>query len=160
MVSDVIDRNDRFRGILERARHQVDRRLLQPVPLFEWPDKLEEDMWWMSPSSPPRTDGMGRRSSPRIQLHTASKHEEINFYTQCARHPGNCSSKWSAGSTRRFRNAVGFFHHFIREENEHMWSSPNSACRYGGKIYRQPAGAEAAGSSPKDPEPCGVSPAS
>jgi hypothetical protein len=37
--------------------------------------------------------------------------------------------------TRGFEEASAFFHHFIGEENEHMWFFAEFCLRYGGKLY-------------------------
>jgi len=146
MVSDVIDRNDRFRGILDRLATKSIDDYYNPYRLFEWPDKLEEDMWWMSPEL---TTTYGTEWAEKLtpqQLHTLSKHESINFYSLNVHGIRELLIEVVGRiHTAGFETPSEFFHHFIGEENEHMWFFAEFCLRYGGKIYRQPAGAETAG---------------
>ncbi|UUN28345.1 diiron oxygenase [Streptomyces sp. FIT100] len=146
MVSDVIDRNDRFRGILDRLATKSIDDYYNPYRLFEWPDRLPEDMWWMSPEL---TTTYGTEWAEKLtpqQLHTLSKHESINFYSLNVHGIRELLVEVvNRIHTAGFETPSEFFHHFIGEENEHMWFFAEFCLRYGGKIYRQPAGGESAG---------------
>ncbi|MFJ3504141.1 diiron oxygenase [Streptomyces sp. NPDC090135] len=151
MVSDVIDRNDRFRGILDRLATKSIDDYYNPYRLFEWPDRLPEDMWWMSPEL---TTTYGTEWAEKLtpqQLHTLSKHESINFYSLNVHGIRELLIEVvNRIHTAGFETPSEFFHHFIGEENEHMWFFAEFCLRYGGRIYRQPAGgAEAAVPSEK-----------
>ncbi|MEU7070880.1 diiron oxygenase [Streptomyces narbonensis] len=151
MVSEVIDRNDRFRGILDRLATKSIDDYYNPYRLFEWPDRLPEDMWWMSPEL---TTTYGTEWAEKLspqQLHTLSKHESINFYSLNVHGIRELLIEVVARiHTAGFETPSEFFHHFIGEENEHMWFFAEFCLRYGRKIYKQPAGgAEVAGSSAK-----------
>ncbi|MEV7670851.1 diiron oxygenase [Streptomyces sp. NPDC000963] len=151
MVSDVIDRNDRFRGILDRLATKSIDDYYNPYRLFEWPDRLPEDMWWMSPEL---TTTYGTEWAEKLtpqQLHALSKHESINFYSLNVHGIRELLIEVvNRIHTAGFETPSEFFHHFIGEENEHMWFFAEFCLRYGGKIYRQPAGgAEAAAPSDK-----------
>ncbi|MFB7029375.1 MULTISPECIES: diiron oxygenase [unclassified Streptomyces] len=141
MVSDVIDRNDRFRGILDRLATKSIDDYYNPYRLFEWPDRLPEDMWWMSPelTTTYGTEWAGKLTPQ--QLHTLSKHESINFYSLNVHGIRELLIEVvNRIHTAGFETPSEFFHHFIGEENEHMWFFAEFCLRYGGKIYRQPAG--------------------
>lgn len=151
MVSDVIDRNDRFRGILDRLATKSIDDYYNPYRLFEWPDQLPEDMWWMSPEL---TTTYGTEWADRLtpeQLHTLSKHESVNFYSLNVHGIRELLVEVvNRIHTAGFETPSEFFHHFIGEENEHMWFFAEFCLRYGKKIYRQPSGgAEAAVPSDK-----------
>ncbi|MFF6907091.1 diiron oxygenase [Streptomyces sp. NPDC012389] len=151
MVSDVIDRNDRFRGILDRLATKSIDDYYNPYRLFEWPDRLPEDMWWMSPEL---TTTYGTEWAEKLtpeQLHTLSKHESINFYSLNVHGIRELLVEVvNRIHTAGFETPSEFFHHFIGEENEHMWFFAEFCLRYGKKIYRQPAGgAETAAPSDK-----------
>ncbi|WP_030177295.1 diiron oxygenase [Streptomyces sp. NRRL S-813] len=151
MVSDVIDRNDRFRGILDRLAAKSIDDYYNPYRLFEWPDQLPEDMWWMSPEL---TTTYGTEWAEKLtpqQLHRLSRHESINFYSLNVHGIRELLIEVvNRIHTAGFETPSEFFHHFIGEENEHMWFFAEFCLRYGGKIYRQPAGgAEAVGTSDK-----------
>lgn len=151
MVSDVIDRNDRFRGILDRLATKSIDDYYNPYRLFEWPDQLPEDMWWMSPEL---TTTYGTEWAKKLtpeQLHTLSKHESVNFYSLNVHGIRELLVEVvNRIHTAGFETPSEFFHHFIGEENEHMWFFAEFCLRYGKKIYRQPSGgAEAAVPSDK-----------
>ncbi|MFZ4265953.1 diiron oxygenase [Streptomyces arboris] len=151
MVSEVIDRNDRFRGILDRLATKSIDDYYNPYRLFEWPEQLPEDMWWMSPEL---TTTYGTEWAEKLtpeQLHTLSKHESINFYSLNVHGIRELLVEVvNRIHTTGFETPSEFFHHFIGEENEHMWFFAEFCLRYGKKIYRQPAGgAETAAPSDK-----------
>ncbi|MFJ7326459.1 diiron oxygenase [Streptomyces cyaneofuscatus] len=151
MVSEVIDRNDRFRGILDRLATKSIDDYYNPYRLFEWPEQLPEDMWWMSPEL---TTTYGTEWAEKLtpeQLHTLSKHESINFYSLNVHGIRELLVEVvNRIHTAGFETPSEFFHHFIGEENEHMWFFAEFCLRYGRKIYRQPAGgAETAAPSDK-----------
>ncbi|MEW2191259.1 diiron oxygenase [Streptomyces microflavus] len=141
MVSDVIDRNDRFRGILDRLATKSIDDYYNPYRLFEWPDQLPEDMWWMSPEL---TTTYGTEWAEKLtpeQLHTLSKHESVNFYSLNVHGIRELLVEVvNRIHTAGFETPSEFFHHFIGEENEHMWFFAEFCLRYGKKIYRQPSG--------------------
>ncbi|WMX46377.1 diiron oxygenase [Streptomyces roseicoloratus] len=150
MVSDVIDRNDRFRGILDRLATKSIDDYYNPYRLFEWPDRLPEDMWWMSPEL---TTTHGTEWAEKLtpqQLHTLSKHESINFYSLNVHGIRELLVEVvNRIHTAGFETPSEFFHHFIGEENEHMWFFAEFCLRYGGRIYKQPAGG-AEGTAPSE----------
>ncbi|MEU8566792.1 diiron oxygenase [Streptomyces pathocidini] len=144
MVSDVIDRNERFRGILDRLTTKSIDDYYNPYRLFEWPEKLPEDMWWMSPELT-TTHGteLAEKLTPE-QLHTLSRYESVNFYSLNVHGIRELLIEVvNRIHTKGFETPSEFFHHFIGEENEHMWFFAEFCLRYGGRIYRQPAGASA-----------------
>ncbi|UQI46305.1 diiron oxygenase [Streptomyces sp. HU2014] len=143
MVSTLIDQNNRFLGILDRLSSKSVEDYYNPYKLFEWPDSLPEDMWWMSPEL---TTTHGTDAAERLtekQLHALSRQESLNFYSLNV----HGIRELLIDVTRRihtkgFETPSEFFHHFIGEENEHMWFFAEFCLRYG-KIYRQPGGISA-----------------
>ncbi|ARQ68476.1 diiron oxygenase [Streptomyces marincola] len=144
MVSDLINENERFLGILDRLTSKAIDDYYNPYQLFEWPDALPEEMWWMSPEL---TTTFGTQAAERLteqQLFALSKHESINFYSLNVHGIRELLIEVTKRiHTAGFETPSEFFHHFIGEENEHMWFFAEFCLRYGGKIYRQPAGAAA-----------------
>ncbi|MFJ6616313.1 diiron oxygenase [Kitasatospora sp. NPDC091335] len=144
MVSDLINSDQRFLDILDRLTNKSIDDYYNPYRLFEWPDSLPEDMWWMSPEL---TTTHGTSLAGRLteqQLHALSKAESINFYSLNVHGIRELLIEVTRRiHTRGFETPSKFFHHFIGEENEHMWFFAEFCLRYGGKIYRQPAGAAA-----------------
>ncbi|MFJ6011998.1 diiron oxygenase [Streptomyces sp. NPDC092952] len=143
MVSDVIERSERFQGILGRLSAKSIDDYYNPYRLFEWPDRLPEDMWWMSPEL---TTTHGTEVAQRLgpeQAHALSRYESINFYSLNVHGIRELLVEVvNRIHTAGFEAPSEFFHHFIGEENEHMWFFAEFCLRYGnGRIYRQPAGA-------------------
>lgn len=107
-----------------------------PYKTFKWPESLPDRQWWMS------QDLMSVYGTSRMQqlseshLMALSKWESINFYslnihgirelllevTKRIHSPG-------------YQTPSRFFHHFIGEENEHMWFFAEFCLRYASKIY-------------------------
>jgi hypothetical protein len=142
MVSSVIDRDDRFLEILNRLTAKSIDDYYNPYKLFEWPDSLPVDMWWMSPelTTTHNTPAVERLSQQ--QLYDLSRYESINFYSLNVHGIRELLIEVTKRiHTSGFETPSEFFHHFIGEENEHMWFFAEFCLRYGGKIYRQPAGA-------------------
>ncbi|WP_149830780.1 diiron oxygenase [Streptomyces tailanensis] len=141
MVDSLIDKDERFLAVLNRLSSKSIEDYYNPYQLFEWPDSLPEGMWWMSPEL---TTTHGTEVAERLsreQLHTLSRCESINFYSLNV----HGIRELLIEVTRRihtsgFETPSEFFHHFIGEENEHMWFFAEFCLRYGGKMYRQPAG--------------------
>lgn len=150
MVGDVIEGSERFQGILERLSAKSIDDYYNPYRLFEWPGELPYDMWWMSPelTTTHGTELAGILSEE--QLYALSRYESINFYSLNVHGIRELLIEVVGRiHTAGFETPSEFFHHFIGEENEHMWFFAEFCLRYGGKIYRQPAGAGASVSSAK-----------
>ncbi|WP_280724764.1 diiron oxygenase [Kitasatospora sp. MAA4] len=144
MVSKLIDQDDRFLGILDRLTTKSIDDYYNPYKLFEWPDSLPEAMWWMSPelTTTHGTEAAGRLTQEQLQA--LSRYESINFYSLNVHGIRELLIEVTKRiHTAGFETPSEFFHHFIGEENEHMWFFAEFCLRYGGRIYRQPAGAAA-----------------
>ncbi|MFE6687041.1 diiron oxygenase [Streptomyces sp. NPDC057743] len=139
MVSSVVKGNDRFLGILERLTTKAIDDYYNPYRLFEWPDKLPDNMWWMSPEL---MTVHGTEASERLsqeQLYRLSRYESVNFYSLNVHGIRELLIEVTRRiHTKGFETPSEFFHHFIGEENEHMWFFAEFCLRYGEKIYRQP----------------------
>jgi hypothetical protein len=127
---------DRFREVLDRLSEKSIEDYYNPYQQFDWPDSLDENRLWMSPEllTPYGTryfEELGEETLIRL-----SKWESINFYSLNVH-----------GIRELLIEVVGrihmpgfevpsdFFHHFIGEENEHMWFFAEFCRRYGNKIY-------------------------
>jgi P-aminobenzoate N-oxygenase AurF len=141
MVSDLIDSDGRLLEILDRLTTKSIDDYYNPYKLFEWPDSLPDDMWWMSPEL---TTTYGTAAAERLspeRLHALSKYESLNFYSLNVHGIRELLIEVTRRiHTKGFETPSEFFHHFIGEENEHMWFFAEFCLRYGRKIYRQPAG--------------------
>jgi hypothetical protein len=149
MISDLIDQDDRFRGILDRLSSKSVDDYYNPYRLFEWPDSLPEDMWWMSPELTTTHGTEFADSLSEKQLFALSRFESVNFYSLNVHGIRELLIEVVRRiHTTGFETPSEFFHHFIGEENEHMWFFAEFCLRYAGRIYRQPGGGVAVPSSP------------
>lgn len=107
-----------------------------PYKTFKWPESLPERQWWMSQDLMTVYGTAQMQQLSESQLMALSKWESINFYslnihgirelllevTKRIHSPG-------------YETPSKFFHHFIGEENEHMWFFAEFCLRYASKIY-------------------------
>lgn len=141
MATALINRSRRLRDILERLSAQSVDDYYNPYKTFEWPKSLPADMWWMSPELM-TTAGHELEAELNIeQRHRLSRAESINFYSLNVHGIRELLIEVTRRiHTREFAAPSEYFHHFIGEENEHMWFFAEFCLRYGGKIYAQPRG--------------------
>ncbi|MEC3979802.1 diiron oxygenase [Amycolatopsis sp. H20-H5] len=145
MVSELINADNRFLEILNRLTNKSIDDYYNPYKLFEWPDRLPEEMWWMSPELTTTYGTLLAGKFSEKELYALSKFESINFYSLNVHGIRELLIEVTRRiHTKGFETPSEFFHHFIGEENEHMWFFAEFCLRYGRKIYRQPAGASAA----------------
>jgi hypothetical protein len=129
---------DRFVSILNRLAEKSVEDHYNPYEEFSWPTSLPEDSFWMS------QDLMSTYGTPLADeldvptLHRLSRAESCNFYSlnvhgirellievvHRIHMPG-------------FEVPSAFFHHFVGEENQHMWFFAEFCLRYG-RIYSAP----------------------
>ena len=139
MLSELMAENERFREILDRLSNMAIEDYYNPYRMFEWPSSLPESMWWMTPELMTTRDAPAAEELSEEQLQRISRYESINFYSLNV----HGIRELIVEVTRRihttgFEIPSEFFHHFIGEENEHMWFFAEFCLRYGGKIYKQP----------------------
>jgi para-aminobenzoate N-oxygenase AurF len=150
MVSDVIDRSERFQGILNRLSEKSIDDYYNPYKMFEWPDELPNDMWWMSPELTTTYGTELAKEFSQEQLFELSRLESVNFYSLNVHGIRELLVEVvNRIHTPGFEAPSEFFHHFVGEENEHMWFFAEFCLRYGKKIYRQPPAPTSAAPSEK-----------
>ncbi|TQF01853.1 diiron oxygenase [Kitasatospora acidiphila] len=130
---------DRFRQLLDRLAQKSIEDYYNPYQRFDWADSLDDDQWWMSPEliSPTGTAALDQLDeATRKRL---SKWESINFYSLNVHGIRELLIEVvNRIHMPGFEVPSDFFHHFIGEENEHMWFFSEFCLRYGGKIYQPP----------------------
>jgi para-aminobenzoate N-oxygenase AurF len=135
-MSTAITESSSIKQTLDRIIGMSIDTYYNPYKTFEWPDALADEQWWMSPELM-TVYGTGLADElPEHQKMLLSKWESIHFYSlnvhgirelllevvKRVHSPG-------------FEEESEFFHHFIGEENEHMWFFATFCLKYGGKIY-------------------------
>lgn len=137
----LVGSSDRLRCLLDRLSSMSVEDYYNPYRMFEWPDRLPEDMWWMTPSLMTVHETEVAKELSTEQLQAVSKYESINFYSLNVHGIRELLVEVIERiHTAEFAEASEFFHHFIGEENEHMWFFAEFCLRYGPKIYQQPHG--------------------
>jgi hypothetical protein len=133
--------DERFQEVLDRLSTMSVENYYNPYRVFEWPEKLPEDMWWMSPTLTTTYGTDVAEELTQEQLHVLSRYESINFYSLNVHGIRELLLEVIKRiHTTEFAAPSQFFHHFIGEENEHMWFFAEFCLRYGAKIYQQPRG--------------------
>jgi len=104
-----------------------------PYQTFEWPPSLPEGMW-MSPELL-TVHGTDVELAPDACARL-SRWESIHFYSLNVHGIRELLAEVvSRIHQPGYSLASPFFHHFIGEENEHMWYFAEFCLRYGGKLY-------------------------
>jgi len=127
---------DRFAAVLERLTEKSVTDHYNPYTHFDWPDSLPEEAYWMSPSLLSIHGTEFESELSESQKMALSKWESINFYSMNVHGIRELLTEViDRIHTRGFEGPSEFFHHFIGEENEHMWFFAEFCLRYGGKLY-------------------------
>ncbi|MFI6444916.1 diiron oxygenase [Kitasatospora sp. NPDC050543] len=129
----------RLVSVLDRLGRMAVESYYNPYRMFEWPDSLPTDRPWMSPAllSVHGTSAQGELDEQ--QLLALSRWESVNFYSLNVHGIRELLTEViNRVHTPGFEIASEFFHHFIGEENEHMWFFAEFCRRYGGRMYRFP----------------------
>ncbi|WP_399094232.1 diiron oxygenase [Streptomyces sp. BBFR2] len=149
-LPDILGGDERFRSILDRLVTLSERDYYDPFKLFRWPDRIDEDGYWMSPEL---LTVHGTEAGSRLtteQLKALSKWESVNFYSLNVHGIRELLSELVARiHTPPFAVASEYFHHIIGEENDHMWFFATFCLRYAGKVYPDRSMAFAAPSVPE-----------
>jgi hypothetical protein len=122
--------------IIEKLTNACKENYYNPYRLFDWSVKLSDDHWWMSPELLSVYDTPLMNELTESQLKKLSKWECINFYSLNV----HGIRELLLEVTKRihlpnFALTSEFFHHYIGEENEHMWFFAKFCLTYGSKIY-------------------------
>ncbi len=136
MPTPTLDLTDRFRELLDRLSQKSIEDYYNPYQRFEWPDGLPEDAYWMSPDLLSLHGTALLDQYDEATLKRLSKWESINFYSLNVHGIRELLIEVvDRIHTPGFEVPSDFFHHFIGEENEHMWFFAEFCKRYGDKIY-------------------------
>ncbi|GAA3155669.1 diiron oxygenase [Streptomyces rectiviolaceus] len=121
---------------LDRLENLAESGYYNPYTMFDWPDSIEPDLPWMSEglttlAGTPMWDELTREQ--QIAL---TRYEAINFFSLNIHGIRELMSEVVMRiHERTYADVSEFLHHFIGEENEHMWFFAQFCLRYGGKLY-------------------------
>lgn len=129
--------------ILDKVSNKSIEDHYNPYTLFEWPETLPEDRLWMPLELMTIHHMPAEKTLTEAELIALSKWESINFYSLNIHGIRELLVEVCRRiHTNAFAMPSEFFHHFIEEENSHLWIFAQFCLRYGGKIYperRMPA---------------------
>lgn len=132
----VLQADEQLQTILDRLVAMSERDYYDPYKLFQWPDSLPEDQYWMSPELMSVHGTKVAESFTEEQMWAISKWESVNFYSLNVDGIRELITEIIARiHTKDFAVSSEYFHHMIGEENEHMWFFATFCLKYGGKVY-------------------------
>lgn len=121
---------------LDRLEQLAESGYYNPYTLFDWPEAIEPDKPWMSESLTTLAGTPMWDELTREQQIALTKYEAINFFSLNIHGIRELLSEVVLRiHERTYANVSEFLHHFIGEENEHMWFFAQFCLRYGGKLY-------------------------
>lgn len=135
-LPDILGSDERFRTILDRLVAMSERDYYDPYKLFQWPETVDEDGWWMSPELMTVYQNPAAAGLDATQLRRLSKWESVNFYSLNVHGIRELLTEIIARiHTPAFAVASEYFHHIVGEENDHMWFFATFCLKYAEKIY-------------------------
>ncbi|WP_314219539.1 diiron oxygenase [Streptomyces zaehneri] len=121
---------------LDRLEHLAESGYYNPYTMFDWPDAIEPDLPWMSESLTTLAGTPMWDELTREQQIALTRFEAINFFSLNIHGIRELMSEVVMRiHERAYADVSEFLHHFIGEENEHMWFFAQFCLRYGGKLY-------------------------
>ncbi|MET9763725.1 diiron oxygenase [Streptomyces sp. NPDC006372] len=121
---------------LDRLENMAESGYYNPYTMFDWPDTIEPDKPWMSESLTTLAGTPMWDELTREQQLALTRYEAINFFSLNIHGIRELLSEVVMRiHERTYADASEFLHHFIGEENEHMWFFAQFCLRYGGKLY-------------------------
>lgn len=132
--------DEEVRGAIDRLIEASTEQYYNPYKTFEWPKPLQVDGLWMSRDLMTVHGTEAARELSEEQLRELSKWESVHFYSLNVHGIQELMSEvtdrlYAPG----FEVPTPFFHHFLGEENEHMWFFAKFCLEYGGKLYQNRA---------------------
>jgi hypothetical protein len=121
---------------LDRLEQLAESGYYNPYTMFDWPDAIEPDKPWMSECLTTLAGTPMWEELTREQQIALTKYEAINFFSLNIHGIRELMRDVVMRiHERTYANVSEFLHHFIGEENEHMWFFAQFCLRYGGKLY-------------------------
>ncbi|MET9296278.1 diiron oxygenase [Streptomyces sp. NPDC003077] len=125
-----------FRALLDRLSDKATADYYNPYTAFDWPPELPAGEFWMSPELLTVHGTELMDELPPDRLRALSRWESVHFYSLNVHGIRELLIEvMRRVHTPGFEVPSEFFHHFIGEENDHMWFFATFCLKYGGKIY-------------------------
>ncbi|MFI2765344.1 diiron oxygenase [Streptomyces echinatus] len=121
---------------LNRLENLAESGYYNPYSMFDWPDTIEPGLPWMSESLTTLAGTEMWDELTREQQIALTRYEAINFFSLNIHGIRELLNEVVMRiHERTYADVSEFLHHFIGEENEHMWFFAQFCLRYGGKLY-------------------------
>ncbi|MEU2059748.1 diiron oxygenase [Streptomyces sp. NPDC013455] len=135
-LPDILGSDQRFIDILGRLTAMSERDYYDPYKLFQWPESIDEDGYWMSPELMTVHGTEAGAKLDDAQLRALSKWESVNFYSLNVHGIRELLTSIVARiHMPGYEVASEYFHHIIGEENDHMWFFAKFCLKYAGRLY-------------------------
>jgi hypothetical protein len=127
-----------FDTMLARLAEKSREDYYNPYTKFSWPEQVSQDAWWMNPDYL-TVAGTGLVEDEKT-LKALARNETVNFFSL---HVNGIRELMIEVSKRihtpGYTDYNEYLHHFIGEENAHMWFFAEFCYRYTGGIYPEAA---------------------
>lgn len=131
-----IDEDSVFASRLDTLVRLSRERHTNTFTRIEWQETLPEDEWWLSPELLSVYGTEHAESMSEQQLKRLSKWECINQFSLNVEGERELLAALSAQLyAPDLPHIDTYIHHFIDEENKHLWFFAEFCRRYGGKVY-------------------------
>jgi hypothetical protein len=125
-----------LKDIVERLSRVSVEQAFDPFTLLVWPEQLDREQWFTSPRfiSLYGTDvyeEMSEAERRRLSFFEAVNFYSLNIHGERMLIQGLCQRLYQSGN----EIISPYLHHFLAEENKHMFYFGNFCARYAGKIY-------------------------
>ncbi|MFJ9951768.1 diiron oxygenase [Kitasatospora sp. NPDC091207] len=121
---------------VERLTTAAENEYYNPYQTFDWPEGIPEGALWMSEDLMTVHGTDAAAELTREQYLALAQWESVNFYSLNVHGIRELMQEVVARiHAPGYEIPTPFFHHFLGEENEHMWFFAEFCLRYGGKLY-------------------------
>lgn len=125
--------------VIDRLSKRSVNNYWNPYTTIEWPQVIDPGKMWMDAELLTIYDTEYMETCSEKTLIEISKWESVNFYSLNIHGIREALVEVALRvDTPDFQFADDFLHHFLGEENEHMWFFAKLCKDYAGKIYRVP----------------------
>ncbi|AYF76773.1 AurF domain containing protein [Nocardia yunnanensis] len=139
-------------AVLERLSELSRRGYYNPYTRFDWPADVPRDSWWMDPEFL-TVHGTDEILDGDVSIRL-SQAETINFFSLHVHGIRELMGEVAIRiHTPRYRRASEYLHHFLGEENDHMWFFAEFCNRYWDGVYPAAAPSPLAATTDADAGP-------
>jgi hypothetical protein len=125
-----------MREIVERLSRVSVEQAFDPFTLVQWPDELDQEQWFTSPEFISLYGTDVYQTMSESQRRRLSFYEAVNFYSLNIHGERMLIQGLSQRLYRPESETISpYLHHFLGEENKHMFYFGNFCTRYAGKVY-------------------------